>query len=258
MFNLEKKGKTLNIYLYDIIGNYFGEGVSAKEFAKALEPHADAEQINLYINSPGGIVWDGVSIYNILKRHKANITAYVDGIAASIASLILQAGDERIIADGALVMLHKPWSVVVGNTTDMLNEAVELDKIENSLVDIYAKRSGKTEDEIKGFLTGENGADGTYFDSSEAQAAGLVDSVSEAKKQAALDPALLDTFEWTKDIKAQLTIAEQEQEEEEKEEQEQEKEEKKEIQEKQEQENQEQESNANVLAKIDSILHILQ
>jgi ATP-dependent Clp protease, protease subunit len=245
MFNLEQKGKALDIYLYDIIGNFMGEGVSAKQFAKALEPHADVEQINLYINSPGGIVWDGVSIYNILKRHKANVTAYVDGLAASIASLILQAGDTRVIAEGALVMLHKPWSFVVGNSQAMLNEAIELDKIEDSLVDIYVKRSGKSAEDVKAFLKGEDGADGTYFDSSEAQAAGLVDSISEAKKQAALDSSMLDKFDWTKNIKSKLTVSEAE--------------EKEKIEdEKQETENkQEQQADAEVLAKLDSIINTL-
>lgn len=242
MFNLEQKGKTLDIYLYDIIGNFMGEGVSAKQFAKALEPHADAEQINLFINSPGGIVWDGVSIYNILKRHKANVTAYVDGIAASIASLILQAGDTRVIADGALVMLHKPWSFVVGNSQAMLNEAIELDKIEDSLVDIYTKRSGKTADEVKAYLKGVDGADGTYFDSTEAQEAGLVDSISEAKKQAALDASLLDKFEWTKQVKSKLTVKQEEI---------------KEVKEQEESNSIIQKEEADISAKIDSILNIL-
>src|SRR5690606_31465616 len=107
-------------------------GVSAKEFMEELRG-IDADQINFHINSPGGEVFDVVAIYNTLVQHKASVTVYIDGLAASAASFIAQAGDEIIISPFATVMIHDGSAVVWGNEEQMRGTADVLGKLSNTI-----------------------------------------------------------------------------------------------------------------------------
>lgn len=162
------------VYIYDQIGeNWFGEGVTAKSFVEEINALKVA-RIDLHLNSPGGSVFDGVAIHNALLRHPAAVTTYIDGLAASIASVIALAGDKVVMADNALFMIHNPWGMAYGDSTEMRKYADTLDKIRDTLVNTYAAKTGMGRDEIVAALNAE-----TWYTAQEAQAAGFADEVSE-------------------------------------------------------------------------------
>lgn len=165
------------IMIYEEIG-YFG--VSAADFATELKA-LDVGQIDVRINSPGGEVWDGLAIYNALRDHPANVTTHVDGIAASAASIILQAGDNRLAAKASQVMIHDGWGLVVGGAEDMRAMADLLDQTNGMLAGIYADRAGGTPEDWRAAMQAE-----TWYTGSEAAAAGLVDAVDGPAEE---DPA---------------------------------------------------------------------
>ena len=121
---VNRGAKTGEIWLYDVIGDDadFG-GMSAKTFTAELNKLGKVDTINLRINCLGGDVWDGNSIYNMLKRHPARIEVDIDGVAASIASVIAMAGDEVRMASNALFMIHNPYGVARGSADDMRQRA---------------------------------------------------------------------------------------------------------------------------------------
>lgn len=134
-----------------------------------LKEH-EGKSLDIYINSGGGSVFAGIAIYNILKRHSGNKTVHVDGLAASIASVIALAGDRVIIPRNAFLMIHKPWSCCIGNANDMVKQAEVLDTIEESILNIYEEhlREDVSRETIAAmvneetWLTGEQAAE--YFD----------------------------------------------------------------------------------------------
>lgn len=169
------------IYIYDQIGEdwWTGAGVTAKGFLNDLAG-IKAREIALHVNSPGGSVFDGIAIHNALVNHPAKITTYIDGIAASIASVIALAGEKVVMADNALFMIHLPWGSVQGTAEDMRKQADVLDKITETLVNTYANRTGGDRGEILAALVAE-----TWYSASEATAAGYVDEISGAQRIAA-------------------------------------------------------------------------
>lgn len=165
--------------LYDPVDSY-GEwwGVSSKEFAAALDGLGDGvTQINLFINSPGGEVWEGIAIGNALKAHPAKVIVTVEGIAASIASVIAMAGDEVIMARNAELMIHEASGLCVGQAVDMRDLADQLDRIGANLASAYADRAGGTPDEWRALMRDE-----TWFSADEAVKAGLADRVLPVSK----------------------------------------------------------------------------
>lgn len=131
-------GTTAEILMYDEIGYY---GVTAKDFAAALSD-VTATSIDLRISSPGGDVFDGIAIYEALLRHPAKVTAYIDGIAASIASVIAMAADRRVIGRNSSFMIHDASALCVGQSKDMRETAALLERISNNIADIYQHRTG--------------------------------------------------------------------------------------------------------------------
>jgi len=112
-------GNTGELYLYGVIGDdWFDEDRTAAQFQKELAGLGDIENLTVRINSPGGMVFDGLAIYNLLQDHPAQITVKVDGVAASVASVIAMAGDQVVMADNASLMIHAPWTMTVGNVND--------------------------------------------------------------------------------------------------------------------------------------------
>ena len=99
-----------------------------QQFANELKEIGNVRQINLHIHSPGGDVFDGIAIYNLLKNHPANKTVYIDGLAASMASVIAMAGDEVIMPENAMLMIHKPWGIQGGDAEELRKYADLLDK----------------------------------------------------------------------------------------------------------------------------------
>lgn len=172
--------KTVEIYVYDVIGEDWFGGISSKAFAEALKSAGDVETIKLRVNSPGGDVFDGLAIYNQLVRHKARVEADIDGEAASIASIIVMAADEIRIADNAMMMIHNPWSFAVGTADDLRDKAVLLDQVAANLVRTYAARTGQTDEAIRDWMDAE-----TWFDAAQAREARLVDKITEPQRAAA-------------------------------------------------------------------------
>lgn len=166
-----------DVSIYDEIGMF---GITAKDFADELNALGKVSHINLSINSPGGSVFDGLAIHNMLKRHKAMITVRVDGVAASIASVIAMAGDVILMPDNAFMMIHDPSGVVMGTSRDMRQLADALDKIKTGLVAAYASKSGLDRDEIEAIMTAE-----TWLTAQEAVDMGFADSIEDPVRIAA-------------------------------------------------------------------------
>lgn len=171
---LAQENKTAKILIYERIGeNFWGEGVSAKQFVKDLQA-LDVDNIDLHINSPGGNVFDGNAIYNALMAHKAVIDVKIDGIAASIASVVAMSGDTVEMPENAMLMLHDPSGGVIGTAEDMLKMAEALDKIKTGLVSAYRGKSGRENDEISEMMTEE-----TWLTAREALDYGFADKITE-------------------------------------------------------------------------------
>ena len=166
-----KSASSAEIWLYDQVGkDMWGEGIGAKDFRAQLNGLGKVSTINLRINSPGGDVFDGFAIYNALAQHPARIVVDVDGLAASIASVIAMAGDEIRMASNSMMMIHDPQGVAVGNASEMMRTAALLDQIKGQLVDTY-KRTGMTATRLAALMQDE-----TWMTASEAMAAGFCDS----------------------------------------------------------------------------------
>ncbi|HHI5161189.1 TPA: head maturation protease, ClpP-related [Escherichia coli] len=163
-----------DIYIYDEIGFW---GVTAKQFISDLNALGDITHINLHINSPGGDVFEGIAIFNALKTHGASITVYVDGVAASMASVIAMVGNPVIMPENTFMMIHKPFGFTGGDAEDMRTYADLLDKVEAVLLPAYAQKTGKTTDEIAAML-----ADETWMSGAECLAHGFADQVTPAVK----------------------------------------------------------------------------
>lgn len=166
------------IYIYGDIGGWW-DGIAADTVAKEIDA-ITAPTIHVRLNSPGGGVFDGVAIYNALARKAATIIVHIDGIAASIASVIAMAGDEIRIAEGAHLMIHKPWSGAMGDAETLRKEADVLDTLESGIIDIYAARTGQDRQKLVDWVAAE-----TWFGGQEAVDAGFADTLVPAKKKAA-------------------------------------------------------------------------
>lgn len=167
------------IFLYDEIGFF---GIQAEDFVRELNAMS-ADTIHLRINSPGGSVFDGQAMMTAIRQHPASVVAHVDGLAASMASGIAVASDEVRMAEGAFMMIHSPWSIVLGDSETMRHEADLLDKIGDQLANNYVKRSGQSKDEINALMAAE-----TWFTADEAVEAGLADETDEVEaREAAFD-----------------------------------------------------------------------
>lgn len=161
--------------IYDEIHWLFG--VSADMFAEELAA-ITAPEIEVQINSPGGDVFDGIAIFNALRAHSAKVTTRVDGLAASAASVIAQAGDHRVMLSGSQMMVHEAWGVTVGPAADHREMADLLDKQSDIITGIYAERSGRDADELRGMVAAE-----TWLSAEETVEAGLADEVVSPPRQ---------------------------------------------------------------------------
>jgi len=164
-------GETATIQIFDQIGEdwFGGNGLSGKQFSDVLAEVGNGPLL-VEINSPGGNVWDGLSIYNQLRGRKAPVTTRVVGIAASIASIIALAGDKVEMADAALMMIHDPSGMASGTSEDMRKMADALDQHAEVLVGVYAKKTGRSTESIRAAMKAE-----TWFTTAEAIQFGLVD-----------------------------------------------------------------------------------
>lgn len=176
-YTIRARASGTEVLIYDEIGAY---GVTAKGFLAELGALPDDAAIDLRLNSPGGSVFDAVAIYNALKRHEGDITVWIDGIAASAASYIAMAGDTIVMPENAFLMIHDPSGLVMGTAEDMRSTAEALDKVKGSLIQGYAAKSGKDDDDIATLMAAE-----TWLDAKDALDLGFIDRIAEPVKLAA-------------------------------------------------------------------------
>lgn len=168
--------KPAEVYIYGDIG----WGVSAQTFAEELKKIPADTPISLRVSSSGGDVWAGLAIYNLILARKSKVTAYVDGIAASMASAIICAAGKVVAASNSWVMIHNAWTFAAGDGDDLRKQAELLDSIRDQLAGIYEARTGKSRDEIISAMAAE-----TWLTADDAKAFGLVDDVADPIEAAA-------------------------------------------------------------------------
>ncbi len=176
-YTIHAQATGAELVIYDEIGAY---GVSAKGFLAELGALPDGTPLALRLNSPGGSVFDAVAIYNAIKRHTGTVTVWIDGIAASAASYIAMPGDEIVMPDNAFLMIHDPAGMVMGTAIDMRAMAEALDKIKGSLLQGYAAKSGRSQEEIAPLMAAE-----TWLDAKDALDLGFADRIAEPVRIAA-------------------------------------------------------------------------
>lgn len=175
----ESSGDESTIYLYDVIvSDDIWGGVSALSFVKDLAA-IQSPKINIRINSPGGDVFAARAIESAIRNHKSEIVAHIDGYAASAASYVALAADNVKMSDGAFLMIHKAWSISMGNSEDMLSMAAFLEKIDEVLVETYVSKTGNDSSQVRDWMKAE-----TWFNAEEALDNGFVDEIVKSKVKA--------------------------------------------------------------------------
>ena len=181
----ESTKKSLDLYIYDVVTDYEYDfendeikvaETSSKHVREMLSENEDVEYINIYINSVGGSIYEGLAIYNQLKRSKAYKTVYIDGFACSIASVIAMAGDKIIMPKATMLMIHNAWTVAVGNAKELRKVADDLDIMSDTIAQAYLeKANGKLEEgKLRKIMDGE-----TYLPAEECLKYGLCDEIAE-------------------------------------------------------------------------------
>jgi len=183
--NRKPAAEAAEVLLYGDIGPAEWGMIDDKAFAEQLRSVGDAKTIRLRIDSAGGSAFTGISIYNQLKRHPARVEVSVDGISASIASIIAMAGDQIVMGEAAQMMIHDASTITWGNAAEMLRTADILDSLSGDLAGIYARRTGRSVDEMRDLMRNE-----TWFTAEDAVAARLADrAVVVSDVKAHLEPA---------------------------------------------------------------------
>lgn len=183
-YTMRKKGKTGELRIFDEIGFW---GISADDFFNDLDALGDVDDIHLRLNSPGGVITDGNAIYNVLKRHKANVKVTIEGIAASMASVIAMAGDEVVMPENAFLMIHNPHVFMGGGADDLRHEADLLDKMKKSAIKAYKRKATISNDDISKMMDDE-----TWITAEEAVKMGFADIVEESIEEPEKEEAKLD------------------------------------------------------------------
>lgn len=170
------------LMLYGPIGSstWWGDEVTPKQFADDLKALGDIDELKVYINSEGGDIFAGAAIHSMLKRHKAHVTTYVDGLAASIASVIAMAGDTVIMPKNAMMMIHNPWTIAMGNAEEFRKLADDLDMMRESMLATYIDKTHMDRDELIALLDAE-----TWLTAEDAVAKGFADEIAPEKQVAA-------------------------------------------------------------------------
>lgn len=176
-----KTATAAEILLYGPIGrDMFGEGISAKAFDKQLKALGNPRSIELRIDSPGGSVFEGRTIYTRLAQHRARINVRIDGVAASAASFIAMAGDEIHIAEGGFFMIHDASAITMGNKEEHRKTLALLETVDDTILQTYVARTGLSAKQIREWMAAEK-----WFTGAEAKEFGFADEIMENKKIAA-------------------------------------------------------------------------
>jgi ATP-dependent Clp endopeptidase proteolytic subunit ClpP len=196
-------GASVDLSIYDIVGDPWGDAPTAKQVLDTLAANRGAKDINLRINSMGGVVFEGFAMYALLAEHPAKVHVSIDGIAASIASVIAMAGDDITMADNAMMMMHDPMGGALGQASDLRKMADVLDQIRNQIANVYAARSGKPVADVLAAMDAE-----TWMTAEEALGNGYATRVVPAKKVAAQAGLTFDTSGFMRVPSAALALIE--------------------------------------------------
>ena len=165
--------KSAELILYGSIGSdEYWDDISDKAFKQDIENLGDVENITLHINSPGGSVFSAVAIANILKNHKAKVTANIDGLAASAATIITSACDTVRMPKNALFMIHNPITFAYGNNQEMQKTVQMLDKVKNSIIETYLNKTKTDKETLSELMDNE-----TWMNAEEAKEYGFIDEI---------------------------------------------------------------------------------
>lgn len=194
-YNFKALKDKVELYIYgEIVSEkWYDSDVTATDFKNELSKHK-GKDLDIYINSPGGSVWEAQAIVNMLQRHDGIKTAYIDGLAASAASFIALACDKIIMPENSYLMIHKAWSGCWGNGDEMRRQADMLDKVDDGILSIYMKKSKVSEEEMKKlvaeetWLTGKEAVD--YFE---------IEAVEEKQVAAYINQEIMSKFMKTPD-----------------------------------------------------------
>lgn len=186
-----KGGDTGELAIYgDIVGSAsFEDDISPQKFSEELRGLGNIKNLNVYINSSGGDVFAGQTIYSMLKRHQARKTVFIDGVAASIASVIAMVGDTIIAPVNSMLMIHTPWTFVAGNANELRKVADDLDKVGETVINVYEERTGLPRKKIIDLMREE-----TWLTAEEAVTLGFADRLDPAKQIAASISGRYATF----------------------------------------------------------------
>ena len=175
-YNMAAQGESdAEISIYGPIGGF---DINAKDFAEDLKG-IEADTIHLRVDSPGGSVIDGISIFNALQRHPAKVITHIDSLAASMGSVVAMAGNEIRMANNALLMIHEPWTVAMGNADELRKNADTLEKMSGNILQAYS-RSQYTPEEVADLMKSE-----TWMTAQDALDAGFVDYIDDGMKAVA-------------------------------------------------------------------------
>jgi len=184
-FKAQTNSRKLRLDIYDVIGaDFVGNGITAKMVSQQIaEAGEDIEQIEVHINSPGGDAFDGIAIYNQLKQFPGQVNVFVDGVAASAASVIAMAGDQRVVNQGGSIMIHNASGFTFGDKVTHTKQARTLGKLDKNIATIYAEATGGDAETIAELMTEE-----TWLDADDALADGFATQV--APTEATASPSL--------------------------------------------------------------------
>jgi ATP-dependent protease ClpP protease subunit len=177
------------ISMFDVIGQDYwsGGGITAKSVTAQLRAIGD-RPVEVQINSPGGDMFEGIAIYNVLREHSQEVTVKIMAMAASAASIIAMAGDRVEIGAASFLMIHNCWVLAMGNQFDLRETADYLAPFDQAMADLYAQRSGQTADKVTKWMNA-NGGNGTYMSGSQAIERGFADALLSADSMKVDDAA---------------------------------------------------------------------
>lgn len=185
-FFAKASAKRAELYFYDYIGGgFFDKGITAQTVTDAMKEFTPKADLDVFINSPGGAVFEGVAIYNILRRWDGKKRVHIDGIAASIASIIAMAGDSIEIASNGTMMIHRPYGMALGTADELRKTADSLDLVHDTILDTYVARTGGEKKEIDAWMRAE-----TWMSADECVERGFATSKTEEKAIKAEFPLL--------------------------------------------------------------------
>jgi ATP-dependent protease ClpP protease subunit len=172
--------ESTDIFIYDQIGDgFFGDGLTAQDIVIQLK-NLNTRRLNVRVNSPGGDVFDGFAIYEALNRHPAEVTVYIDGLAASIASVIAMAGKRIVIAETGRVMIHNVTTVAWGTAAELRKQADICDQLTQTIISVYEARTGADRATLARWMDEE-----TWFDADQALGKKFADEKGPALRAAA-------------------------------------------------------------------------